>query len=155
MTHDYRAALDTLGLALIDLPPAGTYRGVSIVGNTAYVAGHIGWHDGGPSVVGTLGDDIDIAAGKIAARDAALTALGTLERELGSLDRIAAIPKLFGMVRATDSFGQHPAVIDGASKLLLDVLGPDVATHARSAVAMSSLPFGAAVEIEMTVIIHD
>lgn len=80
MAHDYRAALDTLGLALIDLPPAGTYRGVSIVGNTAYVAGHIGWHDGGPSVVGTLGDDLDITAGKIAARDAALTALGTLER---------------------------------------------------------------------------
>ncbi|WP_280249847.1 RidA family protein [Nocardia abscessus] len=119
MAHDYRAALDK-------------YRGVNVIGQTAYVSGHIGWRDGAPTVTGTLGADLDVEAGRIAARDAAPTALGTLEQALGDLTTIAAVARIFGTVRATAAFAQHPAVIDGASQLLLDVLGPDVGAHARS-----------------------
>lgn len=151
--HDYRKALEELGLELLEHPVAGTYSGLKIAGNTIYVSGHVGWRDGHASVVGRLGDDLGVEDGQRAARDAALAALGTLERELGDLSSIRSVARMFGMVRATSSFGEHPKVINGASQILLDVLGPEVGEHSRSAVGMASLPFGAAVEIEMTVIV--
>ncbi|MFI5735111.1 RidA family protein [Kribbella sp. NPDC051587] len=153
--HDYRTALSAAGLELLKHPTVGKYQGFSVVGNTLHVSGHIGWRNGGVSIVGTLGHDLDVPAGKEAARDAALAALGTVEKALGSLERVRSVPRLFGMVRASGTFEQHPAVIDGASEILLTVLGEDAGAHSRSAVGMSSLPFGAAVELEMMVVFDD
>lgn len=143
--------LEQLGLELIYVKPAGSYKTLSVVGNTAYTAGHLGIKEGKPTVTGTLGANLTIEEGQAAARDAVLAALGTLEQELGSLDRITGIVKLFGMVRATNEFGDHPAVINGASNLLVDLFGPEIGTHARSAMGAASLPFGTAVELELTV----
>ncbi|MEU0567933.1 RidA family protein [Nonomuraea sp. NPDC005983] len=145
-----RAKLAELGLELLDHPAAGSYKPLVIDGDLAFVSGHVGWRNGGASAVGMLGDDFTVENGQFAARDAALALLGTLEKELGTLDRIAGVPRLFGMVRALPTFTQHPAVINGASQLLLDVLG-ERGEHSRSAVGMTSLPFGAAVEIEAVV----
>jgi enamine deaminase RidA (YjgF/YER057c/UK114 family) len=79
----------------------------------------------------------------------ALSMLATVQATLGSLDRIARILKVFGMVNVAPGFDRTPAVIDGCSDLLVDVFG-DAGRHTRSAVGLAELPFGIAVEIEMT-----
>ena len=79
----------------------------------------------------------------------ALSILATLESELGDLDRVERIVKVFGMVNVAPGFDQTPAVIDGCSDLLVDVFG-DAGRHTRSAVGLAELPFGIAVEIELT-----
>ncbi len=84
----------------------------------------------------------------IAARLTGLAILGSLSRALGDLDRILAWSRVFGMVNAAPGFNAMPSVINGFSDLILDVFGPDVGAHARSAVGMAELPFDIPVEIE-------
>ena len=79
----------------------------------------------------------------------ALSILATLQAELGSLDRIERILKVFGMVNVAPGFNQTPAVINGCSDLLIDVFG-ERGRHTRSAVGLAELPFDIAVEIELT-----
>ena len=78
----------------------------------------------------------------------ALSILATLQSELGDLDKIKQIVKVFGMVNVAPGFDQMPAVIDGCSDLLVEIFG-DAGKHARSAVGVAELPFGIAVEIEL------
>ena len=80
--------------------------------------------------------------------------LASLRAEIGSLDRVRSIVKVFGMVNCAEGFTQTPAVIDGCSDLLVDIFGDEVGRHARSAVGMAELPLNIAVEIEMVVAIH-
>jgi enamine deaminase RidA (YjgF/YER057c/UK114 family) len=87
--------------------------------------------------------------GRHAARLTALSILATLNAELGSLDWIERIVKVFGMVNVAPGFNQTPAVIDGCSDLLVDVFG-EAGRHTRSAVGLAELPFDIAVEIELT-----
>jgi enamine deaminase RidA (YjgF/YER057c/UK114 family) len=77
--------------------------------------------------------------------------LASLKRELGDLDRIAAWLRVFGMVNSAPDFNAHPSVINGCSDLLLEVFGPEVGQHARSAVGLAALPFNIPVEIEAQV----
>ncbi len=95
-----------------------------------------------------MGRDLDQEAGYHAARQTGLALLATLQADLGSLDRIRRVIKLLGMVWCTADFDQHPAVINGCSELFRDVFGNDIGIGARSAVGVSSLPLGFAVEIE-------
>jgi hypothetical protein len=74
--------------------------------------------------------------------------LGSLRRELGDLDRITAWLRVLGMVNVSPGATQLAGVINGFSALILEVFGPDVGAHSRSAVGMAELPFGVAVEIE-------
>jgi enamine deaminase RidA (YjgF/YER057c/UK114 family) len=97
-----------------------------------------------------IGADLDLEQGKAAARAAALACLVSLRHELGSLDRIASVLKVTGMLRATADFGEHPRVMDACTQLLLDVFD-DHGHHARTSVGMTSLPFGTAIEIDMIV----
>jgi enamine deaminase RidA (YjgF/YER057c/UK114 family) len=78
----------------------------------------------------------------------ALAILGSLQRELGSLDRIAAWVRAFGMVNSAPGFNRQPMVINGFSDLIVTVFGEERGTHARSAVGMAELPLGIPVEIE-------
>jgi enamine deaminase RidA (YjgF/YER057c/UK114 family) len=77
--------------------------------------------------------------------------LGSLKRELGSLDRITAWLKVFGMVNSAAGFREQPGVINGFTDLILEVFGPERGSHARSAVGLAELPFGIPVEIEAEV----
>ena len=79
--------------------------------------------------------------------------LGSLQRELGDLDRIAAWTRVFGMVNAVPGFSRQPNVINGFSDLILEVFGPDVGAHSRSAVGMADLPFQIPVEVEAELLI--
>jgi enamine deaminase RidA (YjgF/YER057c/UK114 family) len=136
----------------LELPPApkplAVYKPLVVAGNMAYVSGHGPVRTDGSLIVGRLGDTMDLEAGQAAARQVGLTILSTIRAELGTLDRIARVIKLLGMVNATPDFSDHPKVINGCSQLFADVFGRDHGIGARSAVGMGSLPGHIAVEIE-------
>jgi enamine deaminase RidA (YjgF/YER057c/UK114 family) len=98
--------------------------------------------------VGRVGETLDLAGGKAAARQVGLAILATLREHLGSLDRVVRVVKLLGMVNCTPDFQDHPQVINGCSELFADVFGAEQGIGARSAVGMGSLPGQIAVEIE-------
>jgi enamine deaminase RidA (YjgF/YER057c/UK114 family) len=140
--------LRQLGIELPTVsPPAGNYLGCVIQDDIMYVAGH-GPLDGGSMIRGKVGTDLTVEEGRRAARLTAASILATIQAELGDLDRVARIIKVFGMVNVAPGFTQTPAVIDGCSDLLVDVFG-EAGRHARSAVGLAELPFGIAVEIEL------
>lgn len=143
----------------LELPPAakpmGVYKPVVIVDNIAYLSGHGPLKPDGSLHVGRVGDQVDQAAGYVAARQTGLAMLATLRSHLGSLDRVQRVVKLLGMVNCTPDFHQHPAVINGCSELLAAVFGPDRGIGARSAVGMGSLPSNIPVEVEVIFEIRD
>ena len=140
--------LEQLGIVLPSVfPPAGNYLGCVIDGNLVHVGGH-GPIDGTSVVTGKVGTTVTLAEATRAARLTGLSILATLDAELGGLDRIERIVKVFGMVNCAPGFNQTPAVIDGCSDLLVEVFG-EAGRHTRSAVGLAELPFDIAVEIEL------
>src|SRR5438128_5581088 len=136
----------------LDLPPApkplGVYKPLVSCGGLAYVSGHGPLNSDKTLITGRVGADLDLGAGKAAARQTGLAILATLRSELGSLDRVKRVIKVFGMVNCTPDFREHPQVINGCSELFADVFGQENGIGARSAVGMGSLPGNIAVEIE-------
>ena len=136
----------------LELPPApkplAVYKPLVLLGNVAYVSGHGPLRTDGTLILGRVGDTMDLSGGQLAARQTGLAILATLRSHLGSLDRVARVVKLLGMVNATPDFADHPKVINGCSELFAEVFGADRGIGARSAVGMGSLPGGIAVEIE-------
>jgi enamine deaminase RidA (YjgF/YER057c/UK114 family) len=118
-----------------------------------YVGGH-GPVAGADVVRGKVGGDLTLEDGQRAARMTALSILATLQAELGDLERIVRVIKVFGMVNVAPGFDQTPAVIDGCSDLLVDVFG-EAGRHTRSAVGLAELPFGIADEIELTARLYE
>lgn len=137
------------GLALpAAAEPKGAYRPLTTVGNLIYASGHLPIDAAGTLAVGRLGDSMDAAAGYQAARLAGLGLLATLRKELGTLDRVRRVVKVWGAVCCTPEFTQQPAVLNGCSELFAEVFGRESGIAARSAVGVSALPLGAAVEVE-------
>lgn len=128
-------------------PPAGNYLGLVIDRDLVYVGGH-GPINGDTMICGKVGAGLSLEEGREAARMTALSILATLAAELGGLDRIEQIIKVFGMVNCAPGFNRTPTVIDGCSDLLVELFG-DAGRHTRSAVGMAELPFDIAVEIEL------
>ncbi|MFZ0668683.1 MAG: RidA family protein [Acidimicrobiales bacterium] len=142
--------LSELGIRLPPVSrPVGNYLSCVIDGDVVHVGGH-GPVDGDRVIRGKVGRDLTLEQGRDAARVTALSILATLHAELGTLDRIVRILKVFGMVNVAPGFNQTPAVLDGCSNLLTEVFG-DAGRHTRSAVGLAELPFDIAVEIEMTI----
>jgi enamine deaminase RidA (YjgF/YER057c/UK114 family) len=149
--------LKELGLALS--PPMQAPQGmrlpfasVRVSGNRAYVSGH-GPVDttGALEGLGKVGAELTVEQGYEAARRTGLAILGSLKRELGDLDRVTAWLRVFGMVNVAPGFDQMPRVINGFSDLIIELYGPEVGAHARSAVGMAELPLRIPVEIEAEV----
>ena len=138
----------------IELPqpftPIANYVPVVRAGPLVFVSGHGPTANGGFAYRGKVDSEVTLDDAYQAARLTMLNCLTTLHAELGSLDRIGRIVKLLGMVNADPGFERHPEVINGASDLLVEVFGQR-GRHARSAIGMSSLPFGLPVEIELIV----
>ena len=142
-----------LGIVLPPPPPrGGLYVDAVRDGNRLYLSGKGPRQPDGSRPAGKVGRDVTTDEARLHARVTGLNLLAALKAELGSLDRVARIVKLFGMVNAVPEFGEHPRVIDGCSELLLEVFG-ERGQHARSAVGMGSLPGNMTVEIEMIVAI--
>lgn len=150
--------LQALGLALpapLQLPPGATlpFPWVRVAGRRALVSGHGPTNADGSLAgpFGRVGAEVTPEQAHASARLTALSILGSLHRELGSLDRIVCWVRVFGMVQAAPGFQRHPAVINGFSELILALFGAQRGAHARSAVGMASLPFDLPVEIEAEV----
>jgi enamine deaminase RidA (YjgF/YER057c/UK114 family) len=143
--------LAALGLALPNpSAPAANYVPWIQSGNLVVISGQIPFLNGEKAHIGKLGADFSLEQGKAAAKACALNILAQIHNAAGgNWSRVARCIRLGGFVNATADFTEHPAVLNGASDLIVAVLG-DAGKHARAAVGVSSLPFGVAVEIEAT-----
>ncbi len=128
--------------------PKGVYTPLLRVGNFVYISGHLPVNNDGTLRKGKIGKDIDQEEGKLAARQVGLTILATLKSNLGSLNRIKRVIKVFGMVNATTDFEKQPYIINGCSELFVEVFGRENGIGVRSAVGVGSLPENVPVEIE-------
>ena len=143
--------LAKLGVELPDArAPAANYVPYTISGNHLFISGQVTISPEGLQFVAKLGADADVATGQAAARLCAINILAQAKAALGDLDRVTQVLKIQGFVNATPDFTEHPAVINGASDFLVEVLG-DAGKHARAAVGMGSLPLGVAVEIDAVI----
>jgi enamine deaminase RidA (YjgF/YER057c/UK114 family) len=141
--------LAALALVLPPAPkPVAVYKPLVVFGNAAYVSGHGPVRTDGTLITGVVGKDLDLEAGKVAARQVGLAILATLRSQLGSLDKVKRVVKTLGMVNSAADFYDHPKVINGCSELFGQVWGEEHGIGARSAVGMGSLPGNIAVEIE-------
>ncbi|MDC7226789.1 MAG: RidA family protein [Spirochaetales bacterium] len=141
-----------LGLSLPEAPSSeGRYTTGVISNGLLYLSGNGGPDPSNLKYYGKLGAEVTVEEGRECAAGAALTLLSTAEKHLGSLERIERIVKLTGFVNSVPDFTQHPAVIDGASELLIKILGEEKGAHARSAIGTASLPFNIPVEIEIII----
>ena len=146
---DAEAKLREMGLELPPAPhPVANYVPAVQVGNLLFVSGHGPARGGAFPAKGKLGRELTVEQGYQAAQAVALNMLSTVKATMGSLDRVRRVVKLLGMVNSAEGFSQQPAVINGASDLLVAVFG-EAGRHARSAVGMAELPMGIPVEIEM------
>lgn len=146
----FDAKLEKLGIKLPDpKAPTNTLFNAVRVGDLLFVSGTGPFKEDGTPWTGQLGKNMELAEGKAAARSVGMQVLGVVRKELGSLDRVVRVVKTLGMVNATADYKDHPKVINGFSDLMVEVFGEQLGKGARSAVGMSSLPGGIAVEVEI------
>ena len=147
------ARLAELGLVLPQAAaPVAAYVPVVIAGGLAHVSGQLPFV-GGQLVTGRLGEDVSLEQGTAAAQACALMLLAQLKAALGSLSRIERIVKLGAFVNSAADFTDQPKVANGASELMVALLG-EAGRHARSAVGVPALPLGAAVEVDAIVAVR-
>ncbi len=136
----------------IELPPvsvpAAAYVPFVQTGKLVFLSGHVAKKDGKPWV-GKLGENVDTAEGKLAARAVAVDLMGTLHAAVGDLNKISRIVKLMSLVNSTGTFTEQHIVTNGASELFAEVFGPEKGAHARSAFGVAQIPMGCCVEIEL------
>jgi len=145
-----RKKLEQMGLILPDafVYPKANRRGCVTTGGLVYASGHPPPENFGVKTTGKVGGNVTEEEAYASARATALSLLASLENELGSLERITQVVKVFGMVNSAPGFDRQFAVIDGASDLFYEVFGPQIGQHARSAVGMFELPRQFCMEIE-------
>ncbi len=139
--------------------PGGTalpFPWINVRGDRVIISGHGPQNPDGSIAgpFGKIGSEVTLDQGNEIARKVGISMLGSLQRALGDLDRVAGWVRVFGMVNSAPGFDRHPAVINGFSDLILSVFGPEVGSHARSAIGVASLPFTIAVEIEGEVLLR-
>mgnify|MGYP001282633110 CR=1 FL=1 len=151
MANEVEAKLAALGLTLPQpAAPAANYVPWTLANGIVYVAGQLPFKDGKLVVTGKLGDTVSLEEGQEAARWCAMNILAHVRNACGGdLGRVKSCLRLGGFVACLPTFTQHPAVVNGASDLMVAALG-DAGRHARFAVGVAVLPFDAAVEIDAT-----
>ena len=143
--------LKSLGMVLPEVPePLAAYVPAKKIGQVIFTAGQLPLLKGELICKGLLGQDVDVEQAYQAARICTLNALAAIKGVVKDLDQIVQVVRVVGYVASTSTFTQQPAIVNGASELLLEVFG-EVGKHARSAVGVASLPINASVEIELIV----
>src|SRR6266403_4377199 len=152
MTTNPTTAEDCLATLGLHLPDAPTPFGASVpavqTGNLRFLSGMRATSGHTATVVGIVGKDLDVKAGREAAYTAALNVLALTKKQLGSLDRVGHVIRLGVYVAATPEFTEHPKVADAASELLRDIFGEE-AVSSRLVIGVASLPLGSPVELEV------
>ncbi len=144
-----RDRLAALGFEMPSPPkPKGAYFPSRRCGDQLWISGSTARRPADPGAVGVVGDDVTLEQARAQARYAALNLIAAIDAAVG-LQAVTALVHLRGYVRARPDFDAHPAVIDGASELLIEVFGEDCGPHARTAIGVASLPGGACVELEL------
>ena len=140
--------LAELGIELPSAPaPAGNYVAAMQVGKLLYLSGAICLVNGEMTHSGKIGETRDITYGQAAARVCALNLLAVAKDQIGDLDQISRIVQLNGFVNGIPGFAESPTVINGASDILVEILG-ERGRHTRAAVAVTGLPKNSSVEIQ-------
>ncbi len=152
--------LSKLGLALpapVKIPPDLhlPFSLVNISGDRAFISGHPKQSPEGAIAgpFGQVGTELTTEQAQIAAHDIALSVLSNLKAEIGELSRVAGWLRVFGMVNSAPGYDQQHLVINGFSDLIIDIFGPEVGRHARSAIGVSGLPMNFAIEIEAEILL--
>ena len=147
----FEARLAELKITLPPAPkPVATYVPAVRAGDLLFLSGTGPFKDGVIAFAGKLGKDLTVEQGYQAARLTLLNALAMVRQELGTLDRVTRIVRLTGHVASAEGFTQQPAVINGASDLLVQIFG-DAGRHARLALGAAELPLNMAIELELIV----
>ncbi|MBM4120776.1 MAG: RidA family protein [Nitrospira sp.] len=147
----YERRLAELGLVLPAPPkPVATYIPAVLAGDLLFLSGVIPFRDGKLVLEGKLGRDLTVEQGYEAARVSLLNALAIVKEKLGTLDRVQKIVRMTGHVASAEGFTQQPAVINGASDLLVTIFG-EAGKHARVALGAAELPLNAPLEIELII----
>jgi enamine deaminase RidA (YjgF/YER057c/UK114 family) len=141
--------LKELGLTLPVPPePFGAYAEAVETGSLLFVSGMLPTEGRGAKAIGRVGAELDVEAGRQAARLAALNALAVVRQHLGSLDRVARVVRLGVSIATSGDVRDHPRIADAASELLQDVFGKDK-NPCRMVYGVASLPLGTPVELEL------
>jgi enamine deaminase RidA (YjgF/YER057c/UK114 family) len=150
----FEAKLTQLGITLPPAPkPVATYIPAVRAGDLLFLSGTGPFKDGAIVYAGKLGKDLTVEQGYEAARLTLLNALAMVRQELGTLDRVTRIVRLTGHVASAEGFTQQPAVINGASDLLVQIFG-EAGRHARLALGAAELPLNMAIELELILQVH-
>ena len=145
----FEAKLTELGITLPPAPkPVATYIPAVRAGDLLFLSGTGPFKDGKIAFAGKLGRDLTVEQGADAARLTLLNALAMVRQEIGTLDRVVRIVRLTGHVASAEGFTQQPAVINGASDLLVQIFG-EAGRHARLALGAAELPLNMCIEIEL------
>ena len=145
----FEAKLTELGITLPQAPkPVATYIPAVRAGDLLFLSGTGPFKDGKIILAGKLGKDLTVGQGYEAARLTLLNALAMVRQELGTLDRVVRIVRLTGHVASAEGFTQQPAVINGASDLLVQISG-EAGRHARLALGAAELPLNMCIELEL------
>ena len=150
----FEARLAELKITLPPAPkPVATYVPAVRAGDLLFLSGTGPFKDGVIAFAGKLGKDLTVEQGYEAARLTLLNSLAMVRQELGTLDRVTRVVRLTGHVASAEGFTQQPAVINGASDLLVQIFG-DAGRHARLALGAAELPLNMAIELELILQVH-
>jgi enamine deaminase RidA (YjgF/YER057c/UK114 family) len=148
--------LESAGLTIPSRPakPVGVYVPAVRTGNLLFVSGHGPLRSDWTLICGRVGEDVTVEQAAEAAKVTALSMLATVRVAAGSLDNVARIVKVLGLVRAVPEFTQQPKVVDGFTEVMRIAFGDEHGLPARSAIGVASLPAGICVEVEAIFELH-
>ncbi len=125
----------------------GNYVPIFRDADLIYISGQIPRVGDEIVVIGAVGSEVSLDKARLAAKISTMRALALIQQSMGNLSRIVAVPRITVFVHSSHSFTQQSEVADGASDLLINILGP-IGIHTRTSVGVNQLPKGAAVEID-------
>ena len=129
-------------------PPVGAYVATKIVGNLLFISGQISADENLNLIKGKVGEELTLDQAYKAAERCGLSLLAHAKKACdGDLEKIKSCVKLTGYVNSSNNFTDQPKVINGASDIIVKILG-DIGMHTRAAVSVNSLPLGVAVEVD-------
>lgn len=149
MSKTVQQRLNALGITLPEPPkPVASYVGFVRSGNLVFISGQLPYVEGKLQTTGKLGAEVGLEQGIAQARICAINLLAQAQMACGgNLDLVRRCVRLGGFIACTPQFSEHPKVINGASDLMLEVLG-ESGRHARTSVGVASLPLNACVEVD-------
>lgn len=151
MAENVKSRLAALGITLPTPPvPQANYIPAVRSGGLVFVSGQVSIVPGGKQHLGKVGGAVTVEQGREAARVCAINILAVLQQTIGDLEKVKRVAKLVGFINCTPDFTDMPKIVNGASDLLVEVLG-ERGKHARSSIGVNSLPLGVSVEVEAIV----